>query len=140
MKAALHITRRALARIDVLSLEGTLAFGASDLAFRNAVEATIASGKVCLILDLKKLSEIDSIGCSSLLAMHDRLKSLGGEMALINLPADRLDPLQVERLETVFEPFDIEEEAINSFSGRSRIAHYDVLGVVRSHNGESKSA
>ncbi len=54
-------------------------------------------------------------------------------MALVHLPPDRLDPVQLERIESVLEPFDIEQEAIESFFSHHRVKHYDILDVIRSH-------
>ena len=100
---------------EILYLKGSLAGGAEDLAFRREVDRCIAAGKVRVLIDLKDVTQLDSYGCSAVLAAEQRLSALGGGVVLVNLITDRLDSLEVERLNTVFEPFDLQQEPVNSY-------------------------
>jgi anti-anti-sigma factor len=127
----LQISCKTRQTIEVIYLHGSLTFGAEDLAFRQEVDRCVAAGKVRLVIDLKELTQLDSCGCSTVLDTEQRLTALGGGVVLVNLIPDRLDPLEVERLKTVFEPFDLEQEAVNSYFSLPRVKHYDILDVVR---------
>ena len=138
-KTSLEIVRKELPNLDVLRLKGSLTFGEPDLIFRTEVDRTINRGKCRLVVDLEDLKTIDAIGCGTLLAAEKELRTLGGGLALVHLASDRFDPVQVERIESVLEPFDIEQEAIESFFSHHRVKHYDILDVIRSHQLDQKA-
>jgi len=74
-------------RILVLELEGALFFGtAEDLAKR--VEAAVRQDVIYVILDLNRVSEIDSTGARILLQIHERLQNEGCHLLLSHLHAD----------------------------------------------------
>lgn len=76
--------------ILVVELEGPLFFGtAEDLADR--VEAALGDGVCWVVLDLKRVSEVDSTGARSVLQIHARVAARGGELALCDVsPAGRV--------------------------------------------------
>jgi anti-anti-sigma regulatory factor len=68
-------------RIVVFELEGALFFGtAEDLATR--VEACVREGAAHVILDLRRVNDIDTTGARILLQMHDALRRQGGGVLL----------------------------------------------------------
>ena len=74
-------------RILVLELEGALFFGtAEDLAKR--VEAATEEDVTYVILDLNRVSEVDSTGARILLQLHERLQKDGRHLLLSHLHAD----------------------------------------------------
>jgi sulfate permease, SulP family len=73
-------------RIVVFELEGPIFFGtAEDLATR--VEAAARGGASHVVLDLRRVNELDTTGGRILLQMHDRLKRQGGRL-LFSHPQD----------------------------------------------------
>jgi anti-anti-sigma factor len=80
---------RLLARgreVLVFELEGPIFFGtAEELADR--VDAALAHGVTVVILDLKRVNEIDSTGARILLQIHDRVVSRHGELLVSHAPA-----------------------------------------------------
>ena len=136
----LQIDHRELDTIDVFRLKGPLTFGQSDLALRSRIENLIATGKVRLVVDIGEVSEIDAIGSATLLCAEERLRELGGGLVLVHLATARLGPAEVGKLERVFEPFELEQEAVNSFFSDRRVKHVDVLELVRSYRKALPSA
>jgi sulfate permease, SulP family len=73
-------------RIAVFELEGPIFFGtAEDLATR--VEAAARGGASHVVLDLRRVNELDTTGARILIQMHDRLKRQGGRL-LFSHPHD----------------------------------------------------
>jgi anti-anti-sigma factor len=73
-------------QILVLELEGPLFFGtAEELAGR--VETALGDGVAWVVLDLKRVNEIDTTGVRILLQIHARVAARGGELALCHVGA-----------------------------------------------------
>jgi MFS superfamily sulfate permease-like transporter len=91
-------------KIAVFELEGPIFFGtAEDLA--NRVEAAVRDGVVFVVLDLKRINEIDSTGARILLQIHERLARAGKHLLVSHLEtnqrlADFLDAMGVSAVLT----------------------------------------
>jgi anti-sigma B factor antagonist len=133
----LQITHRVMRAIDVLQLKGPLTFGEPDLLLQSEIEELIAGGKTRLVLDLGEVSEIDSTGCLTLLCTEERVRRLGGGLALVHMGAPRRNPLEVGKLERVFHPFELDQEAVNSFFSDLRVNHIDLLELIKSYRKEA---
>ena len=72
--------------ILVIELEGPIFFGtAEDLADR--VDTALRDGVSWVVLDLKRVNEIDSTGARILLQIHERVARHGRHLLLSHLPA-----------------------------------------------------
>lgn len=129
----LQITHREHRQIDIFHLKGPLTFGDQDLAFQSAIEHAIANGKTRLVIDLSEVSWMDSTGRATLVATDERLRAIGGGLALVHLKSVRMDPMEVGKLERFFEPFELEQEAVNSFFPDLRVQRLDLLETLKSY-------
>ena len=68
-----------------------------------------------MLLNLAKVTGIDSSGLGSLVAAHATLEKNGGEMKLLNLNDRVTELMMITKLLTVFDVFDNEGEAVASF-------------------------
>ncbi len=136
----LQIIHRVMRTIDIFQLKGSLAFGEADLMLQSEIEDLIASGKSRLVVDLGEVSEIDSTGCLTLLCTEERLRKLGGGLALVHIGAPRRNPNEVGKLEMAFEPFELDQEAVNSFFSDLRVKHIDILEFIKSYRKDGRSA
>jgi anti-anti-sigma factor len=134
----LRITHRMMHGIDILHLEGPLTFGEADLLLQSEIENLMTSGKTRLVLNLGEVSEIDSTGCLTLLCTEERLRNLGGGLALVHIGAPRRNPIEVGKLEIAFEPFELEQEAVNSFFSDLRVNHIDLLELIKAYRKEAR--
>jgi SulP family sulfate permease len=74
-------------KIAVFELEGPIFFGtAEDLA--NRVEAAVRDGVVFVVIDCKRINEIDSTGARILLQIHERLARAGKHLLVSHLEAN----------------------------------------------------
>ena len=74
-------------KILVMELEGALFFGTAD-SLESEMEAALDEPTSCLILDLKRVTEIDSTGARLILRMHERMVKDGNHLLVAHLQPD----------------------------------------------------
>jgi anti-sigma B factor antagonist len=129
---ALKVTRREQDGISILELTGRLIFGPEDILLNDEIRHAIAARRIRLVVDLAEVDKIDSAGLGTLLYARAELRRAGGSLALANLKPAHLKTLLVAKLETVFNVFGSESDAINSFFPERQVPHYDLLELVTS--------
>jgi anti-sigma B factor antagonist len=136
---ALKVTRREQDGISILELTGRLTFGPEDILLNDEIRHAIAARRVRLVVDLAEVDKMDSAGLGTLLYARAELRRAGGSLALANLKPAHLKTLLVAKLETVFDVFGSELDAINSFYPERQVPRYDLLELVTSIR-EAKAA
>ncbi|HYP07730.1 MAG TPA: STAS domain-containing protein [Bryobacteraceae bacterium] len=116
---------RAYTRVDsgvaVIELEGEIVLGDGLGLLREVVTDALAQGYTNLLLDLEGVSYIDSAGLGELVSCNALADGRGGDMKLVHLQKKIKGLLQITKLITVFETYENEREAIQSF-GRANAA------------------
>ncbi len=112
---ALKIAEREVDGVIVLALEGRIVLGEESNSLREKVKSALASSKKQIVLNMSNVTYIDSAGLGTLVAAHHSAKTQGASLRLSNLGAKFQEVLQVTKLLTVFEVFDSETAAIQSF-------------------------
>jgi anti-sigma B factor antagonist len=100
--------------IIVIDCAGRLIFGEETAALRDQVRALINDDSR-ILLNLADVTYIDSGGLGTLVALYTTARNAGGALKLSRLTARVGDLLQVTKLLTVFEVYNSEEEAVQSF-------------------------
>jgi anti-sigma B factor antagonist len=112
---ALRMTDRVVNGVDVVDIEGRIVLGEESNAFREKVKSLLAAGKKKIVLNLAQVSYIDSAGLGTLVATFHSARSQGATLKLTNLGTKFKEVLQVTKLMTVFDTYDTEAAAIQSF-------------------------
>ena len=112
---ALRINQRDEGPVTILDLSGKMA-GAAGESLSDRVEGLIGGGRNRLILNLGAVSHIDSAGLSWLLSMRSAVVGAGGQLKLLNLTERVQDLIVTTKLEMVFDSFESEADALQSFS------------------------
>jgi anti-sigma B factor antagonist len=112
---ALRITERDANGVGVLVLEGRIVLGEESNSFREKVKNLLAAGRKEMVLNLANVSYIDSAGLGVLVAAFHSARSQGGTLKLANLGQNFNEVLQVTKLMTVFDTYNDEGAAIQSF-------------------------
>lgn len=112
---ALKITEREVNGVTVLALDGRIVLGEESNSLREKVKSLLAAGKKKIVLNMSNVTYIDSAGLGALVAAHHSSKTQGASLRLSNLGAKFQEVLQVTKLLTVFEVFDSETAAVQSF-------------------------
>ena len=110
----LKLTTRTVQDILVVSCDGRIVFGEESAELRDTVKKLLAQ-KSQIVLNLGGVTYIDSGGLGTLVALYTTAHQAGGSVKLSNLTQRVGDLLQVTKLLTVFEVYETEEEAIESF-------------------------
>jgi anti-sigma B factor antagonist len=124
------ISHRRKEGIEILDLKGCITFGQDDLDFRHELDLLIQSGKTRIALNCDDLREVDPTGLATLLAARETLRKAGGNMAIFNLHQSHIELLVDAQLETAFEVFQTEQDAIDSFFPGRKVKAYNVLEFV----------
>src|SRR6266436_3465867 len=100
--------------IVVVDCAGRIVFGEETAELRDKVKALIIANSR-IVLNLAEVTYIDSGGLGTLVALYTTARNAGGAVKLARLTQRVGDLLQVTKLLTVFEVYDSEEEAVQSF-------------------------
>lgn len=111
-------------------MEGPFVAGEPAAAFRDKVRESLAAGKRNLILNLAGVDYIDSTGLGEMVFCFTTLQKKGGRLALLNLKSRHIELLVLTKLSTVFDVFDDEQAAVNSFFPDREIRRFDILSFV----------
>jgi anti-sigma B factor antagonist len=112
----MDIAERTVSEVTVLDLKGKMTLGEGDELLKDKINSLLASGKKKLVLNLEGVPYIDSAGLGEIVRTYTTVSRQGGSLKLLNLTKRIEDLLSLTKLLTVFETFDTEAEAINSFS------------------------
>jgi anti-sigma B factor antagonist len=101
--------------VFVLHLQGSLTLGDSTRRFRQLIHDTLESGKKDILLNLAEVYYIDSSGLGELVAAFTSASNRGGRLKLMKLTQRVQDVVQLTKVHRVFEIFNDEDSAVNSF-------------------------
>jgi len=116
--------------ITILDLKGKIVLGAGDSTFREHVQSLFNEGTRKVILNLKDVTDLDSAGLGTLVLLATTFRDAGGKLALLNMSPAHAQLPEVLKLNTVFEIYHDELDAVNSFFPERKVAHYDILQFV----------
>jgi anti-sigma B factor antagonist len=108
-------TSRTVGNVELIKLEGKITIGSGDSQLREVITNALNSGKNNLLLDMSSVTTIDSSGIGELVGSYTTVTNRGGKLKLLHLPAKLNELLHVTQLITVFEVYENEQEAVNSF-------------------------
>jgi anti-sigma B factor antagonist len=114
---SVQITSREVDGVFVVTLEGRIVLGEESHSLREKLKSLLAEGKTKIVLNMADIKYIDSSGLGALVAAHYSAKTQNASMRLCNLGGKFYEVLQVTKLLTVFDVYDSEAAAVNSFQG-----------------------
>ena len=117
----MNVNERKLNDITVIDVDGNFVLGA-EKPFKLAVAAHIDAGGRKLIVNLAKVSYMDSSGLGEIVSCYTQMKEVNGHMKLLNVNNRLHQLLVITKLITVFETFDSEDAAISSFAPDIEVA------------------
>jgi anti-anti-sigma factor len=98
----------------VLQVRGSLSGTDGDSGLRRAVRKALDNGARTVVINLREAGPIDSSGVSDLVSSHTEVTSRGGRLKVCHLSQKLKDVLVITRLNTTFDAYETEEEAIAS--------------------------
>lgn len=111
----MEINRRESADIVVLDISGEIdLYNAPEL--KDTINQLIEDQKYNVIINLEKVSYIDSSGIGALISSLSSLKKYQGGLKIINVYASVRKVFELTKLTSFFEIFDSESDAVSSFN------------------------
>lgn len=112
----MQIDERVVGGVTILDLSGKLTLGEGDELLREKIASLVNGGQKQLLLNLEGVPYIDSAGLGEIVRTYTTVSRQGGKLKLLNLTKRIEDLLSITKLLTVFEVYDTEAEAIQSYS------------------------
>jgi anti-sigma B factor antagonist len=113
--AELDVKERQAGDVTILDLNGAVRIGEGSIALRNAIRCLVEEGKHKILLNLGSVNYMDSSGIGELIANYTTISRGGGQLKLLNLTDKIQNLLVITKLLTVFDAYEGEAEALNSF-------------------------
>lgn len=101
--------------VNIIDLSGRITIGEGTVILRDAVRSLLQKNEKKILLNLADVSYIDSSGIGELVSSFTTFSNQGGKLKLLSLTKKVHDLLSITKLLTVFEVFDDEAKAIQSF-------------------------
>jgi anti-sigma B factor antagonist len=111
----LVINERHVGHVVILDLEGKIVIGEGSRLLSEEVSRLLQNGHHRIILNLQAVNYVDSSGIGELVSRHTTTHHAGGRLVLNHLPRKILELLRITRLIDIFEIYDNELAALQSF-------------------------
>ncbi len=111
----MQIEERASGDVVILDVKGKLTIGDGDELLKDKINSLIQQDRKKLILNLEGVPYVDSAGLGEIVRTYTTVSRQGGNLKLLNLTKRITDLLMITKLLTVFDTYDSEQEALNSF-------------------------
>ena len=103
--------------VVIVRVDGDITMGkGSDVILKDKVNSLMQQGHRKILLDLGKVSYVDSAGLGQLVQIHATTTRQGATLKVLNVTKRLRDLLVVTKLLLVFDTFENEAEALASFS------------------------
>lgn len=112
----MQIEERQVGDVMILDLSGKLTIGEGDELLKDKINSVIHQGHRKLVLNLADVPYVDSAGLGQMVSTLHTVNRQGGKLTLLNLTKRIEDLLSITKLLTVFDAFENEQEALDSFS------------------------
>ncbi|MCC7416317.1 MAG: STAS domain-containing protein [Acidobacteria bacterium] len=117
----MQIEERAIGDVVILDLKGKVTLGQGDEVLKDKVHSLVNQGRKKIVLNLAEVPYVDSAGLGEIVRTYTTVSRAGGSLKLLGLTKRITDLLSITKLLTVFETFDSERDAVNSFSASARV-------------------
>lgn len=112
----MEVTQRFIGDVAIIAVSGKLDMGAVYARCREMIDDLIGGGCRKLVLDLAKVSHIDTTCIGLMVGTHSRLVANGGGLRLLRTPRPIRRILSTAGLADVLVNCETEERAVESFT------------------------
>jgi anti-sigma B factor antagonist len=117
----MEMTERIVGGLTILDLNGKLTLGEGAEILKDKVHSLVFQSRTQLIVNLAAVPYIDSGGLGELVASYTTVAKAGGRLTLLNVNKKNHDLLSITKLVTVFETFDSEPDAVESYGATTPV-------------------
>lgn len=112
----LEIKKRKINGVSILDLNGKILLGRTGVFFGATLKKLLNEGQNQVLLNFANIVEIDGSGLGEIIKSFNTLAKFEGKIKIVNLRQKILELMTITKLLTVFEIFDDETTALNSFN------------------------
>lgn len=116
------IKQRQVGSVTILDADGKgrigLKFGGSTVTLPRAVQSLLNEGRNQILLNLAGVGYIDAGGLGELVSTYITVNEYGGRIKLLNLTEMLRELMKSTKLLTIFDVYNSESEAMDSFADR----------------------
>ena len=102
--------------VTVLHLQGAILGGPEANALNEELHRLIDSGKKKVVIDLERVTHMNSSGLGMLIGGYTTLKNNQGDLKLAALSANLRKLIEITKLHTIFVPYDTVKDAAAGFT------------------------
>ena len=106
---------RKVGSVAVIDLSGRITLGEGSGTLRESVKAAMDASEKQIVLNMGDVTYIDSAGLGELVGSYTTVSNAGGTLRLANVQKKMKDLMQITKLYTIFQAYDSEAEAVQSF-------------------------
>ena len=115
----MYIEERNVDDVVVVKVRGDIVLHGSGPVLADGIRALLEQNRRRIVLDLADVRYVDSGGLGELVELFSAAKNRGGSVKLLGVTKRLSDLLVITKLLNVFECFDTQEEAVDSFGARA---------------------
>lgn len=111
----MKIGKRKNGDVTILDLKGKILVGEGIDELRSSIDDSVKEKESKILLNFENVPYLDSTGLGEVVRSYTSVRKMGGTIKIVNLTNKVKDLLSVTKLITVFETFEDENKALNSF-------------------------
>ena len=119
MSSEFQIARRLAGTVTVVTLSGALVYDDATRELREAITDAVHAGARAILLDLERITRLDSGGVGLLVAMFRHVTRRGGQLKILRPSPTARRVLGISHMTMVFDIFDDESDALLNLGGQS---------------------
>lgn len=127
----LNINDRQVGNVTVLDIDGNIRIGEGSTELQKAIRRLLQEGQKQILLNLSRVTYIDSSGLGELVAGHVAMGKSGGRIKLLHLTHRVRELMTITKLLTVFDAYEDESEALDSFKTLDVEAEEQTLALAQ---------
>lgn len=114
----MDIMQRRQGNVVILDVHGAISMGESKEKFAHVMNELFAESDVNVLLNFEDINYVDSTGIGELVGYLNRFAENNRHLKILK-PHERIKKLlQITKLDSIFEMFEDESEALKSFPNR----------------------
>ena len=117
----MEITERIVGGVTILDVTGRMTIDDGAQLLKDKSGSLVFQRRDQVIVNLGGVPYIDSGGLGQLVACYTAFARAGGRLTLLNVNKRNHDLLSITKLVAVFDTFDTEQTAIESYSAAARV-------------------
>jgi anti-sigma B factor antagonist len=116
----MDVSERMVGGVVIVDLNGRLTLDNGAQQLKVKIDSLVFQGRKQIIINLAAVPYIDSGGLGQLVASYTTVTKGGGRLTLLNVGKRNHDLLSITKLVAIFDTFDSEGDAIESYPAATR--------------------